>query len=101
MDSISSDFRYELRFSLIIGFQMLTSAQCRAARALLDWSQQKLADASRVGNATIRNFESSKTAPQNATLEVLQRAFEDAGVIFIDENGEGPGVRLRKNIAAE
>ena len=32
--------------------------------------------------------ESSKTAPQNATLDVLQRAFEDAGVIFIDENGE-------------
>jgi transcriptional regulator with XRE-family HTH domain len=76
---------------------MLTAAQCRAARALLDWSQQALADAAKVGNATIRNFESGKTAPQNATLEMLQQALGKAGVIFIDENGEGPGVRLRKD----
>lgn len=76
---------------------MITPAQCRAARALLDWSQQQLAEAARVGNATIRNFESGRSSPQNATLDVLRRAFETAGVIFIDENGQGPGVRLRKS----
>ncbi len=75
---------------------MITPAQCRAARALVDWSQQQLADAARVGNATIRNFESGKSAAQNATLDVLQRALEAAGVEFIAENGGGPGVRLRR-----
>lgn len=74
---------------------MINSAQCRAARALLDWSQQQLADAARVGNATIRNFEAGRSEPQRATLDVLRRAFEDAGVVFIPENGGGPGVRLR------
>ncbi|UHS56813.1 helix-turn-helix domain-containing protein [Agrobacterium vaccinii] len=77
---------------------MLTSSQCRAARALLDWSQQKLADQSRIGNATIRNFESGKSVPQNATVEMLQQCFEQAGVKFIDDNqtsaAGGPGVRL-------
>ncbi|NKM30110.1 helix-turn-helix domain-containing protein [Rhizobium laguerreae] len=76
----------------------MTPSQCRAARALLDWSQQQLADQSKIGNATIRNFESAKSAPQHATLDVLRRCFESAGVAFID--GEysgtgGPGVRLR------
>lgn len=74
---------------------MITPAQCRAARALLDWSQQQLADAARVGNATIRNFEGGKSSPQNATLTVLRTALESAGVEFIPENGGGPGVRLR------
>ncbi len=76
---------------------MITPPQCRAARALLDWSQQTLANTSKVGNATIRNFEAGRSAPQNATLDVLKRAFEAAGIIFIAENGEGPGVRLRKS----
>jgi transcriptional regulator with XRE-family HTH domain len=75
---------------------MITPSQCRAARALLDWSQQQLADASKAGNATIRNFEGGRSSPVNATLDVLQRALETAGVIFVEENGEGPGVRLRK-----
>ncbi len=75
---------------------MMTPAQCRAARALADWSQQQLADAAGVGNATIRNFEAGRSSPQRATLDVLRRALEAAGVIFVDENGEGPGVRLRK-----
>lgn len=75
----------------------MTSAQCRAARALLDWSQQQLAEASKVGNATIRNFEGGKSGPQSSTLQVLRAALESAGVIFVDENGEGPGVRLRKD----
>jgi transcriptional regulator with XRE-family HTH domain len=71
---------------------MMTPAQCRAARALLDWSQQQLAVAAKIGNATIRNFEGRKSTPQNATLDVLQRALESAGVEFT--NGDEPGVKL-------
>ena len=74
----------------------VTAAQCRAARALLDWTQARLAETSQVGNATIRNFESGTGVPQNSTLAAIQRALEAAGVIFVEENGEGPGVRLKK-----
>ncbi|WP_159727560.1 helix-turn-helix domain-containing protein [Methylosinus sp. Ce-a6] len=77
----------------------MNPAQCRAARALLDWSQQQLAEAARVGVVTVRQFEASASQPRNATLDVLQRALEAAGVIFVEENGEGPGVRLRKGRA--
>lgn len=75
---------------------MITPAQCRAARGFLDWSQRHLADAARVGVVTVRQFEGGGSQPRNATLDVLRRAFESAGVIFVEENGEGPRVRLRK-----
>lgn len=74
----------------------MTPSQCRAARALLDWSQQQLADAARVGVVTVRQFEASAAKPRNSTLDVLYRALESAGVQFIAANGGGPGVRLRK-----
>jgi transcriptional regulator with XRE-family HTH domain len=75
---------------------MLTASQCRGARALLDWTQQQLADASTIGVATIRQFEGGATEPRQATLLVLRQALEAAGIEFIDENGGGPGARLRK-----
>jgi hypothetical protein len=75
---------------------MITASQCRAARGLLDWTQQELADAARIGVATVRVFEGEMAETRPATLAVIRRAFESAGVEFIDENGGGPGVRLRK-----
>jgi transcriptional regulator with XRE-family HTH domain len=75
---------------------MITPAQCRAARALLDWSQQDLADKAAVGIVTVRQLESGAHRPRRATLNVVVGALESAGVEFIDENGGGPGVRLRK-----
>jgi predicted transcriptional regulator len=75
---------------------MITSAQCRAGRGLLAWSQQELADAAGVGVVTVHQLEAGTSEPRRATLEVVRRAFEKAGVEFIDENGGGPGVRLRK-----
>jgi transcriptional regulator with XRE-family HTH domain len=75
---------------------MVTAAQCRAARGLLDWSQQDLADRAGVGIVTVRQLEGGATQPRRATLDVIRRALEAAGVEFIDENGGGPGVRLRK-----
>jgi transcriptional regulator with XRE-family HTH domain len=75
---------------------MLTPAQCRAARGLIDWSQLELAERAEVGIVTIRQLEAGNHAPRRATLDVVRRALEAGGVEFIDENGEGAGVRLRK-----
>jgi transcriptional regulator with XRE-family HTH domain len=72
----------------------MTPAQCRAARALLDWKQDTLAEAARVGVTTIRNFENGKIEPHRATLDVMRQALEKAGVAFT--NGDEPGVKLRK-----
>ena len=70
----------------------------RAARALLRWTALDLAQASKVGVATIRRVEvvdgEIKVTPANEAA--LRQALERAGVEFIDENGGGPGVRLRK-----
>jgi len=79
-------------------YKHLTSGQIRAARALLRWRAEDLARASAVGVATIRRAElaereTSMTAPNDSAV---RRAFETAGIEFIDENGGGPGVRLRK-----
>jgi hypothetical protein len=77
----------------------ITSAQIRAARALVRWSAADLARESSVGVNTIRRAEvaddrTSLTAPNELSI---RRALEAAGVAFIDENGGGgPGVRLRK-----
>ena len=75
---------------------MITPAQSRAARALLDWNQQDLANQAGVGIVTVHQLEAGTSQPRRATLDVIKRAFERAGVEFIDENGGGPGVRLRK-----
>jgi len=74
---------------------MITSAQCRAARGLLDWTQQELADRAGIGIVTVRQVEAGLSKPRRATLEVIERAMEAAGIEFIDGNGGGPGVRLR------
>ena len=72
----------------------ISSAQLRAARALLRWSGLDLAKASKVGVATIRRVETIEgEIPVTAANEAaLRAALESAGVEFIDENG----VRLRK-----
>lgn len=73
----------------------MNAAQCRAARGLLRWTQADLAQASSVSEVTIRNFENEKSVPQRASLSVIRAALEAAGVLFIEQNGNGPGVRLR------
>jgi transcriptional regulator with XRE-family HTH domain len=75
---------------------MITAGQCRAARGLVDWSQKDLATVAGVGIVTVRQLEGGATQPRPATLDVIRRALEAAGVEFIPENGGGAGVRLRK-----
>ena len=77
---------------------VLTSELIRAARALLRWEQRDLEAASSVSLPTIKRLESKPgiMAAHMTTLVALKKAIEAAGVEFIDENGGGPGVRLRK-----
>ena len=75
---------------------MITPEQSRAARGLLDWSQSFLAGQSNLGESTIRDFEKGRRTPSANNLAAIRRALEDAGIIFIPENGQGPGVRLAK-----
>ncbi|MCG8506829.1 MAG: transcriptional regulator [Sphingomonadales bacterium] len=76
----------------------LTSDQIRAARATLRWDQADLTDKSGVSLATIKRLEkmTGVVSANRVTIEAIVRAFEEAGIDFIDENGGGPGVRLRK-----
>ena len=75
----------------------LTSGQIRAARAMIRWTAQDLADASVLSVATIRRAELREvdTSLTAANDLAVRRALEAAGVQFIDANGGGPGVRLR------
>ena len=74
----------------------MTPSQCRAARALIEFSQIDLAAKAKVGESTVRNFEAGRTVPVANNLEAIRRALEAAGVEFIAENGGGAGVRLKK-----
>ncbi len=69
--------------------------QCRAARAMLNWSRKKLAEKAGVAERTLIDFERSSRQPYDRTLADIRSALELGGVIFIEENGGGPGVRLR------
>lgn len=74
----------------------MTSEQLRVARALLNWSLDDLAQISGVHRNTISNFETGKYRGEREKTGAMRRALEASGAIFIDENGEGSGVRLRR-----
>lgn len=77
---------------------MITSAQIRAARGLLNWSRKDLAEKSGVSFASMMRLESFDGVPSSnvKTLEALKKAFEDAGVEFIGTPDSQAGVRWRK-----
>lgn len=74
----------------------MTPAQCRAARALLDLTQPALADAAQLGLSTIVDFERSRRAVSADAVDAIRVALEAAGVLFIEQNGNGPGVRFKE-----
>ncbi len=76
---------------------VISRSQCRAARAMIEWSRVRLAEAANIAERTLIDFERGARQPYDRTLADIQRALEQAGIIFIDENDEGPGVRLRKS----
>jgi predicted transcriptional regulator len=74
--------------------------QLKAARNLIGWSQEDLAAAADVSLPTIKRLE-AKEGPMGGRLATTQKikvSLEKAGIEFIDENGGGPGVRLRKRL---
>jgi transcriptional regulator with XRE-family HTH domain len=74
----------------------LTPEQLRMARALLNWSLDDLAVASGVHRNTISNFETGKYRGEREKVGAMKNALESSGVIFVDENAEGSGIRLRR-----
>jgi transcriptional regulator with XRE-family HTH domain len=66
------------------------------ARAALAWSQDQLADASQVSKAAIAYFEREERTPMPQNRGAIRRAFEQAGLVLLPENGEGSGVRFRE-----
>ncbi len=75
----------------------LKPEQCRAARALLNWSQPDLAEATGLTRETIANLERGAHTPQPKNLVALREALEAAGIEFLPETKtKGVGVRLRK-----
>lgn len=80
------------------GREPLTGPQIKAARAMLGMKAEDLADLASVGVATVRRAESSDGIPSitDANMLAIRRAMEDAGIVFLFEDGLGRGVRLRK-----
>lgn len=74
---------------------MITPEQCRAARGLLNWSQEELDQRSAVSKKTIVEFEGGGQIPFEKTLRQIELALEAGGVQFIPANGGGAGVRLK------
>jgi transcriptional regulator with XRE-family HTH domain len=75
---------------------MILSSQLRAARALIDLSQEELAKDSGVSISTVRDFEAGRRHPITASIEAMRRVLEKKGVMFVQANNEtGPGVCLQ------
>jgi transcriptional regulator with XRE-family HTH domain len=74
---------------------MLTAAQCRAARGLLDWTQEELAGHAGVSRSTVRGFENGQHELHRASAAMIRAALEAAGVLLIEADEFGPGARLR------
>ena len=73
----------------------MTAAQCRAGRALIEWSQSQLSLSASIDIQTIANFEKRVRAVDETTRRRLRATLEAAGVVFISENGGGAGARLK------
>jgi hypothetical protein len=75
---------------------LISPAQCRAARALLDLTQGDLAGSAQLGLSTVVDFEKNRRQVSQFAIIAIRNALRTAGIEFIEENGGGPGVRLRK-----
>jgi len=78
---------------------MISSKQIKAARALLGWKGQDLADKSGVGVATLRRYEAQDGMPNanKFVIKAIKTCLEEAGIIFSGDPLTDPGVKLRKS----
>jgi predicted transcriptional regulator len=77
---------------------VITPAQIRAARAFLDWKQTDLAKAAGISEIALKNIERGKTDPRMSTIAAIEKAFDEAGLVFLrpgDIRAGGAGVRLK------
>ena len=74
----------------------ISGAQMRAARALVGWSREDLAERCSVTVRSLARIEAGETVPRTTTVLSIRHALEAAGVDFIPENGGGAGVRLKR-----
>jgi len=86
---------------------MVTGAQIRAARAFLRWSATELATRAKLGLSTVQSIEASdgspaaggdlewRTAAREQSIEAIHAALVRVGVTFLEDDGNGPGVRLK------
>ncbi|RJG46648.1 XRE family transcriptional regulator [Mesorhizobium sp. DCY119] len=74
---------------------MISPEQCRAARALLNWTQADLASRVSISAVSIRAFEKGGEM-RDSNQKLLRLTFEQAGIQFIPENGGGAGVRMAR-----
>ena len=79
----------------VVSATALTASQCRAGRALIDWTPQQLSQAASIDQQTIAAFEQRLRSADETTRRRLRAALEAAGVVFIAENGGGAGARLK------
>jgi DNA-binding XRE family transcriptional regulator len=82
-------------FRLLYIFHMVTSAQIRAARGLLKWTQVALAHKAAISVVTLNMIESDRVDPRASTLRSIEETLEKAGVEFIGSEQDGLGVRFR------
>ena len=75
---------------------MITACQIRAARALLGWSQQDLADKSVISVNAIRRLETGEVDPRLSTVTAVQKAIVKAGVVLLQNGDMGEGARFAK-----
>jgi predicted transcriptional regulator len=73
---------------------MVTIRQIRAARALLGWSQQKLADKAKLGRQAVARLETGAAEPRPSTVEAVHNALRKAGIEFYSGGVRGEGVRF-------
>lgn len=81
----------------IVEKSSLLPEQCRAARAMLGWSRNRLASEAEVAVGTVIDFERGARQPYKRTLSDLRRAFESSGIVFLEADEDGPGLRLRRS----
>jgi transcriptional regulator with XRE-family HTH domain len=81
-----------------LSIENLSIRQVKAARALLGWSQHDLAEASGISYPTIARLEKNDgvLGGRPSTSAAIRNTLQSAGILFIEENGGGLGVRLKK-----